>query len=522
MVAHLVRLKLTLLANGLRRSVWQAIGLVVVGLYALGAVAAVLLGLVGLGFADVALRHDVLVVGGSVLVLGWWLVPLVAFGADATLDPVRFVTFAVPRRDMVLGLTLAALVGVPGVFTVLVALGSGVAWWSAPAAVPVALLGALLGVLVCVLGSRALSTAMATVVGRRRFREVAIALGIVPVFLLGPILQVLGAGITSLVDVLPTVAGVLAWTPAGAPWALAGDVAAGRWAIAVLRLLVVLTAVAALAAWWGRSLDAVVDRPGQTAPAGPRRRGLGLFDRFPASPVGAVAARCATYWLRDPRYAISVVLVPLTPVLLWFVAGGQANSLMLVLGPVTGYLLGWTISADVAYDSTAFWAHVAAPVRGLDDRWGRVVAVSVLAVPLVVALTVLSALLTDRWDLLALLLAVSFGVLAVAAGVASVVSARVVYPVAAPGENPFSSKPGGGMAAFVSQGAGSLVVGGLTLPFVGLTVGAVVTGSTAMAVGAAVVAVVVGAGVLVGGVRWGGRVMDARAPELLQTLVAMR
>ena len=38
MVAHLLRLKLTLLRNSLRRSPWQLLGLIIGGLYALGIV----------------------------------------------------------------------------------------------------------------------------------------------------------------------------------------------------------------------------------------------------------------------------------------------------------------------------------------------------------------------------------------------------------------------------------------------------------------------------------------------------
>ena len=41
MVAHLVRLKLALLRNGLRRSAWQVVGLAVAALYGLGAIVVV-------------------------------------------------------------------------------------------------------------------------------------------------------------------------------------------------------------------------------------------------------------------------------------------------------------------------------------------------------------------------------------------------------------------------------------------------------------------------------------------------
>ena len=49
------------------------------------------------------IRGLVVVLVGSVLVLGWWVVPLVAFGLDSTIDPARFVTFAIPRRSLLTG-----------------------------------------------------------------------------------------------------------------------------------------------------------------------------------------------------------------------------------------------------------------------------------------------------------------------------------------------------------------------------------------------------------------------------------
>ena len=58
--------------------------------------------------------------------------------------------------------------------------------------------------------------------------------------------------------------------------------------------------------------------------------------------------------------------------------------------------MGWAISADVAYDGTAFWMHVASPLRGTADRWGRALAAGSLALVIVVVLAVVSALVGHR------------------------------------------------------------------------------------------------------------------------------
>ena len=85
MDAHLVRLKLTLLRNGLRRSVPQLVGMAVAALYALGVTAAGVAGLVALRFVDVDLARSLVVVLGSAMTLGWLIVPVLFTGVDQTL-----------------------------------------------------------------------------------------------------------------------------------------------------------------------------------------------------------------------------------------------------------------------------------------------------------------------------------------------------------------------------------------------------------------------------------------------------
>jgi len=517
-VAHLVRLKLRLLANGLRRSAWQIVGLAVAALYGLGFVTGALAGLVALSTQDAEFIRTILVLAGGLLVLGWWVLPVLAFGVDETLDPARFATFPIPRRPLLTGLALAGVVGVPGVTTALVALTTTVTWRQHPIAVPFALVGAVLALATCVVGARATTTLLAPLVTRRRFREVVAAVVILPLFLLGPIFTVLGRGIASAQDVWPGIARAAGWTPFGAPWALAADAADGEWSAAALKVVISLVTLVALVAAWSWGLDASLVRGTGRGRTRTRTRGLGYFGRLPATPTGAVAARCLTYWARDSRYAIGVAIVPFVPVVLWFGFGG--GSAMLAAGPLVAYMMGWTISADVAHDGTSFWMHVAAPIRGRVDRAGRVLAAGLLGLPVVTAMTLLSVAAAGRWDATAPILGVSLGLLTSALGVASVVSARVVYQVPQVGESPFSSKQGGSTASLVSQTLGGLVLVALVLPEVALGVAAVVTGSALLGVLGLVVGVGLGTTLLVVGVRLGGDLYDRRAPQLLQTLVS--
>lgn len=514
MVAHLVRLKLTLLRNGLRRSPWQVVALALVVLNGLGLLGLAAVGLVALGFVDVPLRGDVLVLGGGLLVLGWWVVPLVAFGMDSTLDPRRFATFGVARRDLLLGLLLSGLVGVPGVVTAGTALATSLAWWDTPAAAVAALVGAVLGVASCTIGARATTSALAPLLARRRVRELVAALAIVPVMFLGPILTAATAGVSRL-DGLASVAGVVSWTPVGAPWAIAPAVAAGDWAGAGLRVLVALATLAVALRVWSWALDRTLTEPAGGGGGGARARGLGWFGVLPATPTGAVAARAATYWVRDPRYAIAVAVVPLLPVILAVSGRGDA---VLFAGPATAFVVGWSISADVAYDGTAFWTHLVAPIRARADRWGRVVAAGLVGLLATVLVVVGTAWFAGRFDALPALLGASLGLLLVSLGGSSVMSALVVYPVQLPGENPFGSKQGASTAAFVSQLVGFTLVAVLAAPALVLGLLAVVQGSATLGWVALAVGPVLGVAVLVGGVLVGARVLEQRGPDLLSRM----
>lgn len=528
MVAHLVRLKLTLLRNTLKKSVWQTVGLVLGILYGLGVISMALIGLAVLGTTAPEVAGQIVTIVGAVVVLAWWIVPLFAFGVDATLDPQRFVTFAVPQRQLLAGLAVAGLVGIPGIVTLVASVGTTLAWWRSPLAALAALVGGLLAVALCVVGSRATTTALAPLLDSRRYREVLSIAAFVPLMLAGPIIGWATSAIARGQEVLPVIADVLGWTPFGAPWALASAVSDGAWGLALVRLAIAVLVLVAAWVVWDRALAKALVAPHGGASAG-KSKGLGWFDRFPATPVGAVAARCLTYWFRDPRYSGSIAVVPLLPVLLWFVgssmgAGGGDGfqELMLVLGPVTAFTFGFAISADVAYDHTAFWTQVSSGVSGFADRAGRVVAAAVLGVPVVTIFAIASVAFTGRWDLLVATIGLSLGVLGAGLGVSSVVSARLLYPVPKPGDSPFKSPQGAAMATLFAQMITMLVLTALCLPAAGLALTNVLTGAAVWGWLTLVVGVGLGAVFLVVGMRWGGRLVDQRGPELLQQVMSYK
>ena len=522
MVAHIVRLKWQLVRNGLLRSTPQLVGLIFAGLYGLGLLAGAMMGLIGLRFAvpsDVA--RTAIVVGGSALTLGWAVIPVIAFGTDETLDPARFATFAFPRRQLVLGLLLASLVSIPALVTALLGLATVVTWSRSVLAVLVAPVAAAVGVLTCVALSRVTTTGFSAVSRSRRGREALSALMLVVV--VG--VAVASSSITkrlSAPGMMPDLAAVLGWSPLGLAWAAPADIVDGALGSGLLRLaLATVFLVVALLAW-DFLLRGALENPRGTSVGRVRDKGLGWFGRLPGTPLGAVAARCLTYWRRDPRYLASAALVLLLPLgLMLSSLTGSRSGWPLAMAPITGYLLGWGMHNDVAYDGTAFWTHVATGVSGSADRMGRLVPLAVTGCVLLPGYATLGCAITGRWAVWPAVVGIGLGFLLAGFAMSNVLSALKPYPVPDPGANPFGSPPGAGGLTVILQmvaGLGTIV---LNLPAFVFGIGALL-GHTWMAWVCLGLAVVLGSATLVVGTRWGGAVYERRAPELLAELSRLR
>lgn len=514
MVANLLRLKLLLLRNSLKRSTGQLIGVILGGLYGLGILGAIVVGLIFLGTADVEIIRTVLVIGGSAVVLGWIVIPVAATGIDMTLDPARFVTFAIPMRQLLAGLALGGLLGVPGLVTLVATLAHVLTWIRYPAAALTALVCGLVAVLLCVVASRLLTTAVSAMAGARRFKDVQGIVAFIPLIFAGPIIGAVAAGFQNSPDFAASLADVLAWTPLGALWAAPADVATGEVGLAVVRFLIGTATLVLFLALWNRSLSNALVTPPYHAVAKRAGGNLGWFSRFPATPAGAVGARALTYWFRDPRYSASLVMIPIIAVVLYFSSGPSGGAFAFV-GPVTAFLLAWSISADISYDNTAFSLHISTGVSGHDDRLGRAAALLVFALPITLVFTVLPLVMVDRLEDLPVMLGLALGLLLTGTGLSSLVSARYTYNVPLPGESPFKTPPGTNFMMFVVQFIGWVVMLLLALPEIVLTVLYFVTDDPTFGWLALGVGLVLGGILLVVGIRAGGRWYDRRAPELL-------
>ncbi|PRI10820.1 hypothetical protein [Leucobacter massiliensis] len=518
-VRVLVRLRFLVLWNTLRRHPWQLVGAIIGALYGLGVLSMVTIGLVALSWADPALARTVVILGGSALILGWMVAPIVSSGMDRTLDPARLVVFPMRPGTQLAGIAIASLLGVPGIITLLVSALAALAWLRSPLAVIAALLLAPVAAASCVLACQFAITALSRLTASRRFREIIGGVIVLLVVCAGPLIAGVGSGIEAAAEWLPTVAEVLSWTPLGAVWAVPAELAAGHWLGAVLRLLIALATVLGLFLAWRPLYIA-----GFGAAGGSRtvvKAGTGWFGRFPATPRGAIAARTLTYWLRDPRYLQSLLIVLVMPVVFGFVSATTGMQILLPGSTVmVACLLSLATFTDVSYDGTAFSTHLVHGVRGIDDRLGRLWSNALLTVPCVLLVAVVTTAIVGRFDQLPTLLGLSGAVMLGGFGVASVASAIFVMPVPQSGENPFATKPGAGVLSMVGTfgSYGALLV--LTLPTIVLTVVAGVSGDPLWAWLTLAVGLLNGGLVCFFGVMLGSRLFDRRGPELLARVVA--
>ncbi|MFP5366867.1 MAG: transporter, partial [Actinomycetes bacterium] len=485
-------------------------------LYALGVVGLCVAVLLFLRQEDPLLAQTVVVLGGAATLLGWGFVPVVAAAADMTLDPARFSTSAIPMPRLLAGRALGGRIGIPGLATVLVALATVGTWSRGVLPAAGALVGAILAVLSCIVLSRVVTTATASLAASRRFKDASGLAFMVPLVLMGPIVAGVGQGVSASVGFLTELARNLSWTPLGAAWSLGGDLAAGRSLDAFLKLVIAAATLAGLAWCWKKLLERALVTTPYSGSA--RRSGghIGLFAVFPATPTGAIAARSLTYWFRDPRYSGSLVAVPLLPALLVF-QGSQTGdfSVVMIAGPLTAFLLAWSISADVSYDNTAFALHLATGVRGVADRLGRALACLAFALPVVLVFAVGYSSFTGDWAGLPGQLGLSLGILFTGLGLSSVVSARYTVAVPLPGDSPFKKPPGNVGQTLAVQFGGLLVLVVLVLPEVALLVAQLVTGNSLFGWLNLAAGTVLGLGLFVAGVGLGGKWLDARGPELL-------
>ncbi len=517
MVAALLSLRFRVLADTLRRNTLQLLAVIFGALQTLVILVIVIAGLAVLVIYPQPVQQATVVIGGVVLTLGWFLIPLIATGIEPTIDPLKLSAFPLSVSRLMVAMTLVGATWIPGIATLLVSISTALAWRQTPGAAWAAVGCGIVGTLICIVGSRMTASLTANLVSGRRHRDRIVALLVALVVLFGPVALAIVLGLPSDAP-FPATADVLAFTPFGAIWSVPGQLVAGHPGGALLSLAVALVTLVIMVVVWRASLLATFRYRGGGAGARSSQAAgrLGVFRAVPSTPAGAIGARSLIYWGRDARFARQLVLVPLMPLLLILLASlVQLTWVVYLAAPIVAGLLPLTLFAVISYDGTAYALHLSSGVRGIDDRTGRAGALLAFALPSIMIVAVVSLGVLDAWADLPAVFGISLGVLLSGLAVVSVSSASIVVPVARSGRNPFAAQAGSGMTSILASYAVTGAALALALPELVLGILALVLHSVPLGWFSLSIGILWGAGSLVLGVRLGGRILDRTGPALL-------
>jgi ABC-2 type transport system permease protein len=531
-VATILSLRWRILRHQFRSDWWRLLFVAAGAIWSISLIPALLFASHVLSERTFDVKQDALVAVASLLAVAWVVVPLLATGVDDSLDPARFAPWGIPPRRLMPGIVVAAFTTVPALFFAIVA-GVMAATWrgenNAGWVLLVASVGAALSLATWVASAR-LATLWATRLLATRFSKVVLAgFALAVVALVSATISVVRAdGLDAFLGgELTTALEALARTPWAAGFAAPSAVALGQPWGAVWRLaIVVIWLVALLAAWRSaveHSLVNPVSRGGGTLRT--RDSILAAVQRqlpgWRAAPTTrAVLARSARAWRIDPRYVAQVVGAVAMPTILGGVAVaafGASGPWLFAVPVVLSVTIGWGRHNDLAYDASAVWLDIVSGVRGAEVMRGRLLATAGWATPAVVAMSVVAAAITGRWDALPAVVLVALGVLGVGLGIASISSILLPYRVPAPGESPFGAEPGTIGASLGAQAASSLVTGVAVPIVVAPLVAALVWGGPWWPL-AAVVGVVCGVAGVWGGTRVAGALYERRQGRLIGML----
>ncbi|HWI29949.1 MAG TPA: hypothetical protein VNT50_00525 [Microbacterium sp.] len=516
MAAHVLRLRVVLLLGGLRGDRRHVVR-VVSGLILLAAATAVACwALLSMTDAPTDVAQTVIVLGGSALTLGFTLAPLIA-GATDPLDPRRFAVFGVGGRSLASILVLAGFVSVPILVLIALAVCTAIVWEAHGVPVVLAATSALIAVLTCVLLARVCMAVTALALRERRSRELTGLFALTIVVVLVPV----GVFLASLEwdghvpTQLESAVSVLAATPFGAAWSLPGLVAGGR--SAGIPVAVAIGTVVVLWLAWHQLVSRLLTTTER--PAAVRERGgLGWFAVAPGTATGAVAARSLLYWMRDARYLVNVIVVPVVALLAavpLLIAGVPAPIVALVPVPIMALFFGWLPHNDLAYDSTAVWMHIASGIRGSADRLGRLVPILLIGVPILAVSIPFAITLYDRWALLPAMVGVCASLFLGGLGLSSIASVLSPYPVSRPGDSPFQQPQRSSAWGAITQAIvllGAIVVSAPTLWWAWLALSRDIDYALAALWGG----LGTGLGVLLAGIAIGGVLFGRRGTRLME------
>ncbi|WP_327717750.1 transporter [Streptomyces sp. NBC_00490] len=518
--AVVVRLKLSLLRNGLKQSGGRRAAYIASAVVTLLFAALQLLGLIALRGNEHAVSVVVLLV--AVLALGWAVMPLFFPSGDETLDPTRLVMLPLRPRPLVRALLAASLVGIGPLFTLCLLVGSAISVAHGGLAYAVGVVAVVLALLVCVALARAVAAANVRLLTSRKGRDLAVLSGLV--IAIGAQLVNFGAqrlGSSGLAELDPA-GEVLRWVPPASAIGAVESVSEGSYGTAVVQLALSAGALAGLIALWARHLTRLMTAPdGSTLQSGGEsaareRTSTGLGRLLPAGRTGTVVERSLRYIWRDPKtkaaWVTSLAIGLIVPVFNALQGTGSIYFACFAAG-----MLGIQMYNQFGQDTSAFWI-VALTISSTRDAYvelrGRALALLLITLPYATLVTVLTTALLGDWARLPEALGLSFALLGAMLATGAWASAR--FPYSIPQEGYKNVAPGQAGLAWISIFGGMVGAALLCAPVIVLTIWLNVSANgddwtwLLLPVGAAY-----GAGLTLLGLRLAAPRTAARLPEIL-------
>lgn len=471
----LVRLKLSLLRNGLRQSGGRKAAYIASAVVALLFAALQLLGLIALRGSDHVESLVVLLV--AVLGLGWAVMPLFFPGGDETLDPTRLVMLPLRPGPLVRALLAASLVGIGPLFTLCLLAGSVIAVAHGGAAFAVGVLAVVLALLVCVALARAVAAANVRLLTSRKGRDLAVLSGLV--IAVGAQLVNFGAqrlGSSGLEQLDPA-ADVVRWIPPASAVGAVHSAGEGAYGVALAQLALSAAALAGLVAWWSRLLTRLMTSPdGSTLQAAGDsaavrdRTSTGLARLLPPGRTGTAMERSLRYIRRDPKtkaaWVTSLAIGLIVPLFNAWQGTGSVYFACFAAG-----MLGIQMYNQFGQDTSAFWMVAMTISSGRDayvELRARALALLLITLPYVALVTVLTAAVLGDWHRLAEALGLSFALLGAMLATGAWTSAR--FPYSIPQEGYKNVAPGQVGLAWISIFGGMVAAAVLCVPVIALTI----------------------------------------------------
>ena len=528
MTLVLLRLKLALVRNmvGAKLPAWAQL-VVAHGIPLVLGIGSFLLLALARG-ATFGVARGITLAVSACLFLGWLIGPVITVGLDATIDPLRLVTFPLSRRQLTVGLFAASCLGGGGIYTALVAAGLVVASEvTGPAVVLAVAAGASL-VGVCVVTARAVAAGVSA--ASRRVRDVL--LFVIPLLLMVPALlpsvTVVGQGDNP--EDLPDLSRLAGKAEAVALALPTGPGARSIVAAAAGEIGASLAWLAASAGWlllllvaWSFALTRSLERPLAVRAAGDRAQRHPATDALfpvyarwlPRDRVGAVAAKELRLTFRDPRQRVALIGSAFGSTAFVFSGLAQPSPNSVLRACAVSFFIAATATNMYGFDGASHWVNVAAGDDARADLTGKCVARGLIALVGGVATIIALALFTNGWSRAGYAMALC--VCALGLGLGASVWVSVVYPSPAPANqrNVFAGS---------NTGQGFQVIGPvLLITLVGIGVlgslsWAMTAGSPAVRLASVLLALVLGPLAFLAGMgRAVARTRD-RQPELLLAL----